>query len=85
MISLELLILQFMMYVSSDDPDVEMSKVTKRQMDRNRRLKKNIPPHSQPEEWNVSVRYGNTIRLYKQQYPSIDDEEGDTKWKMKTS
>lgn len=75
MVSLELLVLQFMMYLSSDSPDVSMSKETKKQLSRNQRLKKNIQPHSEIEKWDVGVRYGNKIRLYKQQHSSIEDKE----------
>ena len=75
MVSLELLVLQFMMYISSDNPDVEMSKITRRRLNRNQRLNKNVQPHSESEEWNVGIRYGNKIRLYKQQSSSINDEE----------
>lgn len=74
MVTLELLVLQFLMYISSDDPDVEMSKVTRCQKDRQKRLNKNNLPHSEPENWNVGVRYGNKIRLYKKEYTNIDDE-----------
>lgn len=74
MVALELLVLQFLMYISSDNPDIEMSKVTRRQNDRQKRLNKNNLLHSGPESWNVGVRYGNKIRLYKKEYANIDDE-----------
>lgn len=72
MVSLELLVLQFLMYVSSDNPDIEMSKATKHRCDRLKRLNKES--NSEPETWNVGVRYGNKIRLYKREYSDIDDE-----------
>lgn len=75
MVSLELLVLQFLMYISSDNPDVEMSKVTKRQKERQKRLNKNVLPHSEPENWDVGVRYGNKIRLYKKENEVIDDSD----------
>ena len=74
MISLEILVLQFLMYISSEHPDIEMSKATKHHQNRNRRLNKNVPEHSEPEEWNVGIRYGNKIRLYKKEYSNIEDE-----------
>lgn len=75
MVSLELLVLQFLMYISSDNPDVEMSRLTRRQKDRQKRLNKISLPHSEPENWNVGVRYGNKIRLYKKENKITEDCE----------
>lgn len=75
MVSLELLVLQFLMYISSDKPDIEMSKITRRQKERQKRLGKKIQPYSEPEIWNVGIRYGNKIRLYKKANCVIDDAE----------
>lgn len=75
MVSLELLVLQFLMYISSDNPDIEMSKVTKRQKNRQKRLNKNVAPHSEPENWNVGVRCGNKIRLYRKENEINDESE----------
>lgn len=73
MLSLSLLVLQFLMYISSDKPDVELSRETKRQKNRLQRLNKQSS-FNEPEKWNVGVRYGEKIRLYKKQYEDIPDD-----------
>lgn len=73
MISLSLLVLQFLMYISSDNPDIEISKETRRQKNRLQRMNK-LSSFKEPENWNVGVRYGEKIRLYKKKYEEIPDE-----------
>ena len=78
MVALELLVLQFLMYISSENPDIEMSRMTKKQKDRDKRLNKEKVPHSEPEHWNVGIRYGNKIRLYKKENEAADEENNES-------
>lgn len=73
MLSLSLLVIQFLMYISSEKPDIELSKETKRQKNRLKRLNKE-ESFNEPEKWNVGARYGEKIRLYKKQYDDISDD-----------